>query len=156
MPIGNGGGIISRPGEYTRTSEETEVKIPWQTFIRLGIVGNLSILSIILAIWCVRLHVYLRDNRSVWRWLEHEWWPVFRVWWPINLALLVLWWGVVASAPTVFRFGMEQLLKNAPPHYLPHNPENGAWWPWHNWRRRRIERFGLNRTYQKRFEKGDQ
>lgn len=144
MPNGYIGGFVPKgSSEIGKPGLETEVSIPVHTYVWIGIVGTISIAILMLIVWLFQLHTYLKSapprchNIGRWWsqfpvvcWLVALWWPRFRVWWPINLAVIGLWWAFVPAAPTLYRFVIEQMSKWLPPPTSQWDPRDGMWWPW--------------------------
>jgi len=148
----NGYGV--RPGEYTKVGIESEIEIPWLTYKYVGLIGTIAICGMFVIGWLVWLMVDL-PSTSAWSWVSRSWWPWVRRWWPLPFVFIVLWWISIPTFPILYRFTIEQLVKN-PPMYGPYNADNGMWHPWVNWRRRRIENAGLRNTYREKFGKKEQ
>jgi len=117
----------ARPGEYTKTSIETEVTIPWKTYLLIGVIGNLSILLLIVMAWCLWLTIALNNGAGFGSWAGRRWWPWLSHWWPMILFVLAGWWAIIASVPTLYRFIVEQVFKSLPPTYQAADLEQGAW-----------------------------
>jgi hypothetical protein len=151
------GGIVSQlrgQREATQVSKETEVTIPWETYKRLLLLGPVSIL----AFWCIGWLIWLTvavnaRDMSAGQWVVERWWPHVTHWWMLPIICCFLWWSSAPTWATAYRYLVETVIKN-PPLYGEWKPENGMWWPFVNWRRRRIERAGLKKTYHERFGRG--
>jgi len=118
--------ILGR-GETTIVSLETEVKIPWQTYKKLLVLGPISIWSLWAVAWIVWMGTQL-DRVSVWRWMTSYWWPWMLRWWWIPTAMCFLWIGTAPTWATVYRYLVETIVKEGPP-YMPYSPDNGRWRP---------------------------
>ena len=141
--------------ETTPVSKETEVGIPWETYKKLLILGPIGIWFLFIAGWLVWLTIAVnRDKMGAWDWFVLKWWKHFSHWWMIPFILCSLW---IASAPTwatIYRYLIETVIKN-PPLYGEWDPSGGWWHPFVNWRRRRIENAGLQKTYREKFGRKD-
>ena len=137
-------------GEFTNVGLETEVKIPWESYKKLLILGPVSIWCLWIVGWLIWLRVEM-ESMSAWRWASREWWPWFKGggWiWPA--AICFLWWASAPTWATIYRFMIETVIKN-PPMYDNAKAENGMWHPFVGWRRRRIENANLRNTYREKF-----
>jgi hypothetical protein len=118
--------LIPARGEVTFVGIATEVKIPWQTFVLMGVV----LCIIVAALWCVGWLIWLQRSlkiESFGRWGSTRWWPWISVRWPTVLITLVLAW-FVAALPYLYRLLIEQFVKN-PPLYDNMSPDVGIWNP---------------------------
>jgi hypothetical protein len=150
---GGGRGWFRQRGEFTDVSMETEVRIPWQTWKALLILGPVSIWALWFAGSTLWLGYSLLNDVKVWAWLSQKWWPWMGRWWWCPLFFCFLWWATAPTWNTIYRFMVETFTKSQP-MYDNWNPANGAWHPFVNWRRRRIERAQLDQTYYEKFGRG--
>ena len=124
MPMGR------MPGEYTKVGLETEVKIPWETYKKLLLLGPVSIWCLVwIPGWLIWLRVAMQ-SMSAWRWMTREWWPWASgggIIWPVLMCFM--WWGSAPTWATIYRFWIETVYKRTP-EYMPWNPDNGPWSPW--------------------------
>ena len=133
--------MIKTPGEYTDVGMETEVKIPWETWKRLLILGPFSI-------WCFWAlgsvvwmgAVLVKGQVSLWRWASRSWSPWMGRWWWLPLALCLVWWGSAPTWATIYRFLIETVVKQTP-QYTPYPSELGRWRPFRQARRYDEEEF---------------
>ena len=119
---------VKTPGEYTKVNLETEVKIPWETYKKLLVLGPVSIWCFWIAGWLVWMRVGWAEV-GLWRWASREWWPWFAgggVTWPVLMC--VLWWGSAPTWATIYRFFVETIVKQTP-QYTAYPAENGRWRP---------------------------
>jgi len=136
--------------EFTKVSAETEVKIPWQTFVRDCFVSSI----LILIAWVIGWLLWFSNAPSYFRfgrWLDRVWSAWFydkRGWVWVVITLLL---GVVGAAVAyLYRLKVEQVIKN-PPQYTQWPAEKGAWHPWVNGHKRKLERAADRREFYRRY-----
>ncbi len=120
--------VVAKPGEYTRVGLDTEVKIPWLTYVFMGIV--LSICNV--GAWAIGFLLWFRARSSVstfWRWLRYDWGEWFATEWVWFVITLILCWIGPSAWAYLYRLLVEQLAKNTPT-YDNLDPREGIWRPW--------------------------
>jgi len=131
MPNGDGRGYGVRPGEYTKVGIESEVTIPWLTYVMKGVLGTISIVGLFIGGWLTWLLIYLNSSRhaTAWSWVSRSWWPWTSKWWPLPIILIVLWWATEPAWEAIFRFTLEQIYKTLPPTYQSVDLNEEGPWP---------------------------
>jgi len=135
-----------KPGEYSKTSIENKITIPWRTYLMIGLIGTITILCWFFAAWFIWLLVKLNQGTSFWRWASRGWWPWLSTWWPIIPLVIILWWGSVPAVPTLWRFIIEQFFEWLPPTYQPVDLDKGGPWPLRNRKKSRYDEFYNNHS----------
>ena len=150
------GGFFSRlrgQSETTGVSKETEVGIPWKTYVLDSLRANIFVLGSWVIGWAVWA-CYATESRSFWWWVTRRWGPWIARWWYLILISFVFCWIGTSNWAYGYRLKIEQIIKN-PPLYDNADPGGGAWHPFVNWRRRRIENASLRQTYREKFGRKD-
>ena len=123
------GPIIRTGPEFTKVGMETEVKIPFRTWLACIFVSAVDVLSVV--------GILILSSLQVWNW-QHPprvhgsgWWPpvarALVIWWPSAVILMLA--GVVAwSVPLLYRFLAETVVKQFP-QYTQYPAELGRWRP---------------------------
>ena len=121
------GPMIGRPGEYTKVSKETEVTIPWKTYVLTSVVLMIVGGGLWLIGWLLWFQARLKSV-SFGRWLGREWgdWMVRR--WPWIVISLILCWIGPSAIAYLYRLFTEQIVKQMP-QYTPYPSELGRWRP---------------------------
>lgn len=120
---------FGRRGESTVVSSETEVEIPFKTFVLLGLISNFAWICTIVFFWFVALGVDLNiHHKSVSYWWRYRFVPMVSTKWPFYMAGFPFLWVTVACAITLYRFFIEQWLKSLP-DYLPWDSSRGPFMP---------------------------
>ena len=118
-----------RGPEFTKVGMETEVKIPFRTWlvcILVSVVDVVSVVAILILIsrqfynWRHPPRIYGQSwGASVWRSL---------VIWSPSIGIFALGGVLLWSLPLLYRFLVETVAKH-PPQYTPYPSENGLWNP---------------------------
>ena len=123
------GPIIRTGPEFTKVGMETEVKIPFRTWLVCIFVSAVDVLSVV--------SILVLSSLQVWNW-QHPprvhgsgWWPpvarALVIWWPSAVILMLV--GVIAwSVPLLYRFLAETVVKQFP-QYTQYPAERGRWRP---------------------------
>ena len=121
------GPMIGRPGEYTKVSKETEVTIPWKTYVLTSVVLMIVGGGLWLIGWLLWFQARLKSV-SFGRWLGREWgdWMARR--WPWIVISLILCWIGPSAIAYLYRLFTEQIVKQMP-QYTPYPSELGRWRP---------------------------
>jgi hypothetical protein len=112
--------------EFTRVGIETEVRIPWQTYVLTAC----TLMIVDGCLWSIGWLIWFRARLkavSFGRWASHEWgrWAGYN--WPWVLITLILCW-MLAAVPYLYRLLTEQVIKQGP-QYTPYPAELGRWRP---------------------------
>jgi len=54
---------------------------------------------------------------------------------------IALWWGIIPTIPTLWRFILEQFSEWLPPTYQPLDLDKGGMWPFRNRKKSRYDEF---------------
>ena len=137
--------------EITHVNQETEVAIPWQTYVKDGIVSTIITAGFWLIVWLVFYQVKAATQRmSFSTWMNRYWGKWIDIWWPTVLIFFVLSWCGLSAWVYKYRLTIEQAIKN-PPQYARWSHENGMWHPWVNRRVRRLRNREMDDTYRERY-----
>jgi hypothetical protein len=120
-------GLGAKPGEYTKVTQETEVRIPWLTYVLTSVVFMIIVAGLWLAAWLIWLQRGL-DEVSAWQWMAESWSPWFSRRWPLVLLSFVPCWIGLSAWAYLYRLILEQITKTLP-QYTPWNSDNGIWTP---------------------------
>lgn len=137
----NGMGYGRQPGEYSKTGIENKITIPWRTYLMIGLIGTLAIIWLLVAAWCLWLTIRISRGSGFWQWTSREWWPWLSRWWAMILFAIALWWGIIPTIPTLWRFIIEQFFEWLPPTYQPVNLDEAGPWPFGKKRKSRYDEF---------------
>jgi hypothetical protein len=119
--------VASKPGEYTRVGLETEVKVPWLTYV----FNSLVLMIVDTGLWCIGCLIWFRVNAermSFWYWLTRRWAKWFTLNWPWYAVTLILCWIGPSALAYLYRLVIEQLAKSTPT-YDNLDPTLGVWNP---------------------------
>lgn len=119
--------LIRAGPEFTKVDKETEVAIPWQTYVIMS--GVLCIVDA--GYWLTGWLLWYKGRLasiSFWWWLRREWWDWMLRGWPWVAITVIGCWIGPSAVLYLYRLAIEQVVKQTP-QYTPFDSAEGMWHP---------------------------